>query len=73
MCAGPVGGYSFPLYEGPLNREIIATRCFRCGEPAYEAVTSPQNPESYVGVCRDHVLTLERLVPVERLPRGVGG
>lgn len=73
VCAGPIGGYSFPLYQGPLNREAIAMRCFRCGGPAYEAVSSTYNPEVLVGVCKDHVFALERLVPVERLPKGLAG
>lgn len=61
-CAGPIGGYSFPLYEGPLTRTAIALNCFRCGKPAAEAVSSTNNPETLVGVCADHVLMLERLV-----------
>lgn len=32
-CAGPLDGKSFPLYEGPLDREAIASHCIRCGKP----------------------------------------
>jgi len=62
-CGGPIGGYSFPLYEGPLTRSAIALHCFRCGEPAKEAVSSIHNPDVLVGVCAAHALMLERLVP----------
>jgi hypothetical protein len=63
VCAGPIGGYSFPLYQGPLTRSAIALHCFRCGKKATEAVSSVNNPETLVGVCADHVMMLERLVP----------
>lgn len=33
LCSGPLDGQSFPLYEGPLDSESIASHCFRCGMP----------------------------------------
>lgn len=71
VCAGPMGGYSFPHYEGPLTRAAIAMKCFRCGDPAHEAVSSVNNPDALVGACKGHLVTLERLIPVERLSRGL--
>ena len=61
-CGGPLSGMSFPLYEGPLTAQTIATRCFFCGEPAVEAVTTPAQPTTFVGVCKKHVPGLDRLV-----------
>jgi hypothetical protein len=71
-CGGPMAGMSFPLYEGPLTITSLATRCFRCGERAVEAVTSRKNPDRYVGACKVHVPTLDRLVPVEDLRKATG-
>ena len=62
-CGGPMAGMSFPLYEGPLTESALATSCFRCGQPADEAVTSRLNPTRFIGVCKRHLPTLDRLVP----------
>lgn len=71
-CGGPIAGMSFPMYEGPLSITALATRCFRCGEPAVEAVTSRLQPTRYIGVCKKHLLLLERLVPVDDSLKDVG-
>lgn len=75
-CGGPIAGMSFPLYQGPLTIQSLATRCFICGEPADEAVTTPAQQERFVGVCKRHVPTLDRLVVDEDLHiirRAAGG
>jgi len=64
-CGGPMSGMSFPLYEGPLTPQSIATTCFFCGDRAAKTVTTNAQPTTYVGVCKRHLPTLDRLV-VER-------
>jgi hypothetical protein len=64
-CGGPPSGQSFPLYEGPLTAQTMATTCFFCGDQAAEAVTTAAQPERFVGVCKRHLPGLDRLV-VER-------
>jgi len=71
-CGGPMAGMSFPMYEGPLTITSLATMCFRCGAPAVEAVTSRQQPDRFVGVCKKHLPSLERLIPVEDPRKAVG-
>lgn len=61
-CGGPISGQSFPLYEGPLTPQALATHCFFCGDQAAEAVTTPEQPTRFVGVCKRHIPTLDRLV-----------
>jgi len=71
-CGGPMSGMSFPLYEGPLTPTILATRCFRCGEQAVEAVSSRHQPTRFVGACKVHLSDLESLMPVQD-PRKAAG
>jgi len=52
-CGGPFVGRSFPCYQGVLTRTTLATHCFRCGEPAEEAIVT--NDKGYVGVCQKHL------------------
>lgn len=67
-CGGPLVGMSFPLYEGPLTPQTIATTCMRCGDPADEAVDSWDTPGRFVGVCKKHAPMLDdRMVPVGRI------
>ena len=61
-CGGPVSGMSFPLYEGPLTPQSIGTTCFVCGERAAEAVTTPAQPEAFVGICKRHLPVLDKMV-----------
>jgi hypothetical protein len=72
-CGGPMAGMSFPMYEGPLTISSLATMCFRCGNPAVEAVSSRQQPTRLIGACKKHVPTLDRLVPMGEDPRKVAG
>lgn len=64
-----MAGMSFPLYEGPLTLQSLATSCFRCGRQAAEAVTSAQQPERFVGICKKHLPMIEALLPDEELPK----
>ena len=52
-CGGPFSGRSFPSYSGPLTRTTLATRCFRCGDEASEAIVAKDG--GYVGVCEKHL------------------
>jgi len=52
-CGGPFVGRSFPNYSGPLTKTTIATHCFRCGDPAQEAIVTKDG--GYVGVCKKHL------------------
>lgn len=72
-CGGPVAGMSFPLYEGPLTTASLATRCCFCGEPAVEAVTSTQQPTRFVGICKRHLPTIDRLVVADARKAVVNG
>jgi len=52
-CAGPIVGGNFPLYEGPLTKEALATMCFRCGKEADIAV-QPKTGGQMIGACKAH-------------------
>lgn len=53
-CGGLFSGRSFPRYKGMLTRSAIATKCFRCGEPAKEAIVAEKDG-GMVGVCKRHL------------------
>lgn len=68
-CGGPFVGKSFPDYSGPLTRDMIAKTCFRCGDPATEAIVTKD--KGYVGVCEKHLnstvpTSSDTLVPVPK-------
>jgi hypothetical protein len=43
-CSGPVGGFGFPLYEGPLQGHL-ARFCFLTGEPATAVIRTKDGRE----------------------------
>lgn len=57
-CAGPLSGQSFPLYEGPLTKEMRAVTCFMCGGTATHTLETRDGV--FHGVCAKH---LNRCVP----------
>ena len=70
-CGGPFVGRSFPDYQGPLTRTTIATKCFRCGDDAHEAIVAKD--EGYVGVCKKHLnstvpTSSDTLIPAREEP-----
>jgi hypothetical protein len=68
-CGGPVIGLAFPLYEGPLTPQALATLCFRCGKPASKFIETQSSPGRYLGLCKRHEPLLNRIVPVDDLVR----
>jgi hypothetical protein len=61
-CGGPLRGRSFPMYQGPMSRQSMATLCFRCGVKAKWLIQTADG--GYLAVCRDHSIMLP-LKPVE--------
>ncbi len=71
-CGGPLGGKSFRRYQGPLDREAIASHCIRCGKPQSKDgagfLRHPTEDGGTVGLCAHHSPMLDdRLVPVEKM------
>jgi hypothetical protein len=62
-CCSPLGGGTFPEYQGPLNDEAFKQFCFVCGEKSFRAVRVGQS-KRLVGVCRDHLVLFQKLQPV---------
>lgn len=67
-CGGPFVGRSFPQYKGPLTRQTLALNCFRCGDPAKEAIVVADG--GYIGVCGTHLnstvpTSADTLVPTD--------
>lgn len=50
-CAGPFGGGSFPLYEGPITD--FSQWCLRCGSVSVEAIRVPGSSRAF-GLCEAH-------------------
>ena len=61
-CGGPIVGMVFPEYKGPLTRDTIANRCFRCGELS-ENLIDVKN-KGCVGACNKHVGMVRSMKPV---------
>ena len=67
-CGSPMAGDNFHGYDGPVPRERLGDRCFRCGAPASYAMRV-LGKAGYIGVCHDDLDFVVRTEPV--LPPGV--
>jgi len=52
-CGGPLLGKAFPMYEGPLTKTAIASKCFCCGENADYLAELPRGA-GFLGACTKH-------------------
>ena len=64
-CVGPLGGQSYPKYEGPIKYALSSFCCF-CGEPNPGHLISSNKPGNdksrMLGVCDKHLkLVQERM------------
>ena len=66
-CGGPFLGKAFPLYEGPLTRQMIASRCFRCGKESDYLAELPRKV-GFLGVCEEHKEMLRPKSPQALIP-----
>lgn len=57
-CSGPINGNDFPMYKGPMT--TFETHCFACFRKADFAVRNPG--KKIIGVCKEHLGHLDRLV-----------
>lgn len=64
-CRGPMGGGSFPEYDGPVTD--LRRWCFRCGVEASSGVRVA-GTERIFGVCDRHLPDVSRLAPVQGGP-----
>ena len=71
-CGGPVVGLGFPLYDGPLTDEHLASHCFRCGagplrgpagDKVIEVAPRPGTRGRKLGLCKRHLPLVDRIKP----------
>jgi hypothetical protein len=64
-CGGPMGGQTFPLYDGPLGDGDWTHFCFVCGNPDVENGIQLASPDATrkLGVCREHIQLVDEYAP----------
>ena len=54
-CGGPLGGFAFPQYKGPLPEHALRHMCFRCGSPNNLIGVKVVGADRPLAICRAHV------------------
>ena len=67
-CSGPIGGQTYPKYEGPIKYALSSFCCF-CGEPNPTHMASSSLPGNdttrMIGVCDKHLHLVQNRMQYE--------